>query len=93
MGFRPVTVWMVQCDGELPHGLCRERYHCYDEQGQRIRVLLDDPHLSVTEIRCLNAAGWMHLPDGRFLCPGHVAAAEYIMRTAIDGLPLEDESS
>ncbi|MCO1580522.1 hypothetical protein M8C13_32685 [Crossiella sp. SN42] len=85
MSFRPLTVWTVQCGGLQQHGPCVERLYWLDTEDKLVRAQLDEPKLSASQVRWLNTAGWMVLPDGRHRCPGHVAMAEHLVQAAFEG--------
>ncbi|WHT22563.1 hypothetical protein N8J89_16315 [Crossiella sp. CA-258035] len=93
MSFRPVKVWLIQCDGLPSEPPCAELFHCYDIDGQPCRVLLDLPHLSAAQARVVEQAGWMRLPNGGHRCPGHVLVTELAIESALgedrfdDGTP------
>jgi hypothetical protein len=55
-------------------------------------VVFDEPELTEQDRAELDAAGWLLARDGRLLCPRHVAAQEYLVHAAIDGLPLDEAS-
>jgi hypothetical protein len=99
MTWKPVTVsvtrWTLRCDGQRGHGQCEQfvLIDPYDDPDARVRL---DPRLwsePVLEADCeagLRWEGWLVLRDGRVLCPEHVAACEYQVRAALDGLPFSD---
>ena len=106
MTWKPVTVsvtrWTLHCDGQRGHGQCEQLvlidpYDDPDEQGDDPDVqarleprLWSEPVLEADCEAGLRWEGWLVLRDGRVLCPEHVAACEYQVRAALDGLPFSD---
>ncbi|MBP2477650.1 hypothetical protein JOF53_006522 [Crossiella equi] len=86
MTMRPVTRWVVQCDGNPTTGPCTELFRWADPYGGEL-ALFAQPHAEVEEYYALLAAGWLVLRDGRHTCPAHVAAQESMVRAQLSALP------
>lgn len=94
MSFEPVTRWAIRCDDQTNTGQCPQRL-VYTEDPDDPPVvwnlaLLDRADLDDDTRTLLRVLGWLVAPDGRVLCPRHVAALEYLAAAALDGLPFPD---
>ena len=95
MSFEPITRWTLRCDGTTSRGRCEQRATYepdpeYDPDPEPTPIVFGQPQLDDDERRWLLEDGWLPLPDGRVLCPAHVAALEYLAWAAVDGLPFDD---
>lgn len=58
MSYQAISVWLIQFHGLPLESPCRQRFHCYGEQGHHCWALLDMPCLSTTMPECWsNTAG------------------------------------
>ena len=97
MSFEPITYWALRCDGDTTRGQC-ERRHDYepweDELDERVLTTWSDPtDLDAAQRRAVSDSGWLWLPDGRVLCPAHLAGRAEMVRAALEGLPFPDTTT
>lgn len=95
MSFEPVARWALRCDGDTTYGQCLDMYEYYpdgDEENGLVLGLWDKPKLSDRDRSWLlrGRDDWALMPDGRVFCPCHIAAAEYLVRAGLEGLPFEE---
>jgi hypothetical protein len=96
MSFEPVTRWVLRCDGTTTYGQCDQRaMTCHPDDDPNdpaswYPALYDKTYLDDRDRTYLHWAHWLVLPDGRVLCPRHIAALEHLAWAALDGLPFDD---
>ena len=95
MNFEPVTRWALRCTGSTTIGRCTAMFEFHpdgdDENGLKL-ALWEKPELTEYDSTWLRRGdtGWLLLPGGQVICPKHVAAAEYLVRAALEGLPFDE---
>lgn len=102
MSWQPVSYWTLRCDGDRPHGQCRELLYsdpdslvvplAWDRRGdvESVPTLFSGGNQQELSEQWMREHGWLTV-GGRILCPEHVAALEKEAEAAIDGLPFEFE--
>lgn len=103
MSWTRVTYWAFRCDGETTYGQCPELIesshgasgYALDGAWIDLPMLVDStlsPSAESLNPQTLAAMGWLRTegPNGRALCPQHVAAQEQLAQAHLDGLPFPD---